>query len=144
MLKKAILAKIKEQGGRFSKIRSKIIDILIKEKCLVSQKKIIEKLAGKNFYPNRSTVFRELNFLTENNLTVKNNILGVDHYEISEDHHHHLICLSCKDIKKITLPCNKLQESEKQISKENDFDIKNHLIGFYGHCRSCQRENNKK
>ena len=138
MLKEKILNKIKKQGKRFSKIRTKIVDILVKEECLMSQRNIIKKLASGRLYPNRSTVFRELNFLTEHKLATKNNILGTDYYEIVEEHHHHLICLSCKSIKKINLNCEKLSDNEIQISKENNFDIKTHLIGFYGHCQNCK------
>jgi len=87
--------------------------------------------------PNRSTIFRELLFLTKNNILIKNNISGVDCYEIQQDHHHHLVCLNCNSIIKIEVGGH-LAKQEKQIAKRNKFDIINHSLEFYGYCRNCQ------
>ncbi len=133
-----ILSFLRGKGKRRSKVRDKIIDILTEEKCLLNQKDLVKKLAEHNLHPNRSTIFRELVLLVKNNLIVKNNILGLDYYELPEHNHHHLICLECQKIQKFNIADDHLQEREKKIIQKNDFQIKSHIMDFYGYCKKCQ------
>lgn len=131
--------KIREQGGRITKIRSEIIKITSKKNCLISSTDLLSCLSKINIHPNRSTIYRELQFLTKNNVILKNTISGVDYYEMPHDHHHHhhLICMNCNSIIKVEMS-NHLEEQEKQIAKQNKFNIINHSLEFYGYCHKCQ------
>jgi Fe2+ or Zn2+ uptake regulation protein len=138
MNKETIYQNIRVQGGRLTKIRKEIVQILLAEDCLVSSAKLLTYLNKLKLSPNRSTIFRELLFLTNKQIVVKNNISGVDYYEIPcEHHHHHLICLKCKAISKVEI-VDQLKEQEQQIAKQNKFKIVNHSLEFYGYCRKCQ------
>jgi Fur family ferric uptake transcriptional regulator len=130
--------KIQIKGGRLTKIRKEIIRILFESACLLSGGDILAKLKKIEIRPNRSTMYRELVFLTQNNIAVKNRIAGVDYFEIPKDHHHHLVCISCRAIQKVDIG-NHLEKHEKQLSRENQFKIINHSLEFYGYCRNCQR-----
>ena len=129
--------KIKQAGGRLTKTRKEIIKILSVGDCLLSKLKIVKKLKNHGIKPDRSTIYRELQFLTQNNIIIKNTIAGIDYYEIPQDHHHHLICVKCKTIKKINIG-NHLVKQEKQIARQNKFNIINHSLEFYGICKSCK------
>jgi Fe2+ or Zn2+ uptake regulation protein len=129
---------IQIKGGRLTKIRKEIIQILFESACLLSGTDILAKLKKRKIQPNRSTMYRELVFLTQNNIAVKNTIAGVDYFEIPQDHHHHLVCISCSAIQKVDIG-NHLKKQEKQIAKENQFKIINHSLEFYGYCRNCQK-----
>ncbi len=57
-------------------------------------------------------------------------------YELKDqDHHHHLICQTCKKIKDISF-----NEANwiKRIEKESEFTINNHQLEFFGLCKRCQ------
>ena len=137
MNKDNIYKNIRDQGGRITKIRKEIVQILSEADCLMSQVDILVYLKKQKMCPNRSTIFRELLFLTKNSIVIKNNISGIDCYEILKDHHHHLVCISCNSIGKVEIG-NHLEKQEKQIAKQNKFNIINHSLEFYGYCRNCQ------
>jgi len=128
---------IKSTGGRLTKTKKAIIDILSQNHCLLSKQALIERLKVLNINPDRSTIYRELQFLTKNNIVINNTIAGVDYFEIPQDHHHHLVCLTCGEISQINIG-NHLEEQEKQIAKQNKFNIINHSLEFYGYCHKCQ------
>lgn len=128
---------IREKGGRVTKVRKEIVNILASGECLMSRADISDKLNKLKISPDRSTLFRELIFLSNNNVLTKSTISGVDYYEISgEHHHHHLICMGCNLIKKVEME-NHLEEQEKAIARENGFNIVNHSLEFYGYCSGC-------
>lgn len=132
-----IFKKIHAQGGRITKVRKEVVRILSETECLMSQADIFAQLKKLKIEPCRSTIFRELFFLTKNNIVIKNTISGVDYYEIPQGHHHHLVCLGCNSIKKVEIN-NHLKKQENQIEKQNQFNIINHSLEFYGYCRNCQ------
>jgi len=128
---------INSSGGRLTKAKKAIIDVLSENHCLLAKADLVEKLKAKNIKPDRSTTYRELKFLTKNNIVIKNTIAGVDYYEIPDDHHHHLVCLGCNSISKVKIG-NQLEKQEKQIAKQNKFNIINHSLEFYGYCHKCK------
>lgn len=132
-----ILNKIKAQGGRVTKVRKAILEILSRVDCLMPYQELTNKLVNYKLRPNRSTMFRELIFLTSHQIINKNVIGGVDYYEVTPDHHHHLVCVKCHEIKKVDLGRH-LAKQEKRIAEQNKFNIINHSLEFYGHCRDCQ------
>jgi Fur family ferric uptake transcriptional regulator len=134
----AIHKNIQIKGGRLTKIRKEIIQILFESDCLMSSKDILAELRKKEIQPNRSTMYRELVFLTQNNIVVKNTIADIDYFEIQKDHHHHLVCISCSAIRKVNIG-NHLEKQEKQIAQENQFKIINHSLEFYGYCHNCKK-----
>jgi Fur family transcriptional regulator, ferric uptake regulator len=137
MTKDDIYYKIRSLKGRITDVRKKIVQIFLDSDCLMSGADILGNLNKVKLYPNRSTLFRELLYLTKNNIVIKNNISGIDYYEIPHEHHHHLVCLNCKAISKVEIG-NHLEKQEKQIAKQNKFNIINHSLEFYGYCRECQ------
>lgn len=137
MNKDTIYKNIRARGGRITKVRKEIVQILSEANCLLSQAYILARLNKLKLHPNRSTIFRELLFLAKNRIVMKNTISGTDYYEIPQDHHHHLICVNCNSISKVEISSH-LEKQEKQIAKQNKFNIINHSLEFYGYCRNCQ------
>lgn len=134
---KTIYRLIQSSGGRLTKTKKAIIDILLKNHCCLTRENLIKKLKAKKIKPDRSTIYRELQFLIKKNIIVKNTIAGVDYYEIPKDHHHHLVCLSCNSVNKIKMT-NHLKKQEEQIARKNNFNIISHSLEFYGYCYKCQ------
>lgn len=132
-----IYKKIQSSGGRLTPTKKAIIDVLFDNNCLLSKQELVQKLKTRKIRPDRSTIYRELIFLTKNNVIVKNILAGLDYYEIPKDHHHHLVCLSCNSISRVEID-NHLEKQEKQLAKKNKFNIINHSLEFYGYCHKCQ------
>ena len=132
-----IYKRIRSKGGRVTKVRKAIIEILYESGCILSSFDIMLKLRELKIRPNRSTMYRELIFLAHNNVITKNAIAHKDYFELPQDHHHHLVCVGCNSIQKIVIG-NHLREQEKIIERENKFQIINHSLEFYGLCRRCR------
>lgn len=133
----SIFQKVRSAGGRITKLRKAIIKILFESDCLLSRQEIIERLSEIHLHPDRSTLYREFLFLTQNNIVQKSVLNEAEYFEIPHDHHHHLVCLKCDDIQKVHLSQH-LQEEEKEISAKNNFHITSHSLDFYGYCHKCQ------
>ncbi len=122
-------------------IRKNIIDCFKKSKYPLSYEDLIDYLKKKKIDFNRSTVFRNLNYLTENNFLIKVNFGdGKIRYELKEkDHHHHVICRKCKkvydfydhDLDKI------IRKLEKKLTRKNKIRIDSHQFEFFGQCQKC-------
>lgn len=128
---------IQSKGKRLTKVRKAIIEILFQSPCLLSTSDIIAKLKTRKIQPDRSTMYRELMFLVENNVITKNIIANKDYFEMPKDHHHHLVCVKCNSIQKVVIGRH-LHKQERKIEKENEFKILNHSLEFYGKCRNCR------
>ena len=133
-----VLKEIRSAGNRMTKARKALVELLYKEKKPVSSAEILAKLTTKkNIVVNRTTVYRELRFLLEQNIIIHNKFPNHRScYEISALHRHHLICTQCKKIKGIVL--NKhLEDQEKNIYKKERFKVFSHSLEFYGLCSNC-------
>ena len=103
---------------------------------MLSQDDILDRLRTIRIRPCRSTLYRELLYLSKNRIVTKNTISDVHYYEISSDHHHHLICNKCDSIEKVVMN-NHLKTQEGRIAKRNKFSIISHSLDFYGVCHKC-------
>jgi len=132
-----ILNKVRSFGGRITPTRKNIIDIIHSRECLISHKELLDILKTRGFDPNRSTIFRELSFLINNNIIKKNNLNSTEYYEIQKSHHHHLVCSVCNSITKVEMDSD-LSKQEKIISDHTGFKITEHSLEFYGFCPNCK------
>jgi Fur family transcriptional regulator, ferric uptake regulator len=133
----AILQKIKDNGFRLTKIRKAMIRILLDQGCLLASSDIHVRLSKLRIKADRTTIYRELCFLLENNI-IRKIQLGDDktYYEISAGHHHHLVCNKCNKVKEIVIGQH-LEEQEKKIYKKEKFKVSSHSLEFYGLCNKC-------
>jgi len=128
---------VRSKGGRLTMTRKAIIEILYEAGCILSSSDIMLKLNSRKVRPNRSTLYRELIFLAQNNIIIKNAIAHKDYFELPNDHHHHLVCVNCNSLQKVVIG-NHLRRHERKIEKENGFEIINHSLEFYGLCQNCR------
>ncbi len=132
-----ILNTIRNKGGRITKVRRAILEAFFQSGCLVSQESLIEYLKKKKLSPNPSTIFRELQFLLENKIILKNTINKVHHYELNSGHkHYHFICSECQGITPLHLH-NPLLNVMEGLEQQHQFKIQQHSIDFKGVCASC-------
>ncbi|HHU70545.1 MAG TPA: transcriptional repressor [Clostridiales bacterium] len=94
-----------------------------------------------------ATVYRTIQMLSELDLIDKLNLDdGYVRYEISNKHHdegchhhHHLICLDCGNI--YTFQDDLLETLETRIGEALGFEVKDHEVKLYGHCKNCRLQN---
>ena len=84
------------------------------------------------------TVFRTLKSLTAcgiaREITLGDGVTRFEHH-YHHPHHHHVVCSGCGRVAD-DVNCN-LGKMEKELSSETGFEIKGHLLEFYGHCPDC-------
>jgi Fur family ferric uptake transcriptional regulator len=129
----------KEKGLKKTKQRNEIIEIIAHAKQPMSAEEIYLALKKLKLKVNLSTVYRTIETLVSkgvvNKVNLDNEIKNRYELLVEHEHHHHLICLTCKKIVSIEL-CP-LDNFEKQVSKTYDFKITTHKLELYGYCEKC-------
>lgn len=133
-----LIRKLRKDGFRITPVRRAIIEILGKTKKPLAYFDFKKVLGNKKIYPNKTTIYRELDFLKDQKLAVGVQFGdGVMRYELSAvKHHHHIICVDCNSVEDVSVKEN-LQHQEKIIEKNNQFFNVMHSLEFYGLCHSC-------
>jgi Fur family transcriptional regulator, ferric uptake regulator len=136
-------------GYRMTVPRQAIMDVLKNANEHLSAEDVYIKVH--KTYPNvgLTTVYRTLELLTQMGFVAKFDFGdGRARYEQAEGpdkgHHHHLVCTSCKRIIEYTEFIDEemefLKRAEKGLAKKYNFEIKNHIIQFYGLCQRCSSD----
>jgi Fur family transcriptional regulator, ferric uptake regulator len=134
---KKILQHLKKEGYRITKARSAIIDFLSNNNQPLSASNIYNSLISKGLKINRATVYRELVFLSANDVVRRVRFPDkATHYEINSGHYHHLVCMGCNSIQNVVLGKH-LKNHEQQIYEREKFKVVSHSLEFYGFCNSC-------
>jgi Fe2+ or Zn2+ uptake regulation protein len=126
---------LKERGFRMTPVRSSMLELFGKQHEPISAEAICTHQPDAH----KTTIYRELAFFEEQGLIRKIDFGdGIRRYELAErEHHHHLICVSCKKITDIRLK-HDLEIQERTISRRTGFKILNHALEFFGLCPSCK------
>lgn len=131
------LNEVKSKGHAITPTRKAILEIFSNHPIPQSASDILTTLRKINLNVDKTTVYRELEFLEKINLI--NSVHFDDsktRYEASdENHHHHLICNNCGDVKDINLDESNIIS---KINSESKFRIEKHKIEFFGLCINCQ------
>jgi Fur family ferric uptake transcriptional regulator len=100
---------------------------------------LLKDLDKHKLHSNKTTVYRELNFLTEQNIVKPIDFGdGTKRYEVASDHHHHhLICTKCQKVEDIELEGDVDEEGSK-LGKQKGFEVTGHSLEFFGLCKNCQ------
>lgn len=91
-----------------------------------------------------ATVYRTLELLSELKIVDKINFGdGVSRYDLRKEgaahFHHHLVCMECGTVEEIVEDL--LEEVEKKVEDQWQFQVKDHRLTFHGICRHCQQKN---
>jgi len=123
---------------RNSKQRRVILDLLAASPEHMSAEEIYQK--ARDSQPNISlgTVYRNLDTLSEQGLIMRSSFAdGKSRYEMAGlEHHHHLICLQCGEIKDL-IQCPMAPALEAAL-QEADFHAVQHQFEIYGYCQKCR------
>jgi Fur family ferric uptake transcriptional regulator len=129
---------LRKHGHKLTPQRHIVLKVMASSHDHLTPEVIYEKSRLEDASIGRVTVYRTLNLLSKLNLVCRIHAEGrCRSYMMRRptEHHHHLICSGCGKVIDFT-NCN-LIEMEEKLSQESGFDIKGHLLEFYGLCRDC-------
>ncbi len=134
------LSLIKKGGNKITKVRRETINIVFNIKKPLSVPQILELLKEKSLRINKSTLYREINFLLGKNIISQVKFDAyITYYEAAHlAHHHHLVCDVCGDIQEVA--SQKLETSIRKVVQEvlsKNFYVKRHNLEFFGECKNC-------
>ena len=116
--------------------RISVLDIFLNTKEPLSAEKIIEKLKGKDI--NDVTIYRTIKSFND-----KSMIRQIDlrqnsvFYEITDHHHHHIVCVHCGFIEDIEICIPEEMQREICSSSKKFKQIIDHSLEFFGKCKKC-------
>lgn len=140
---------LKRNGLKVTTQRVAILEVL---NCRPGKHMTAEEIYDhvKKKYPEigLATVYRTIQLLSDLNLIDKLNLDdGFVRYEIGRKspvepnhHHHHLICLDCGNI--YAFQDDLLETLENRIKETLGFEVVDHEVKLYGHCKKCLKQQN--
>ena len=131
---------LQDKGHKITKVRREVVKIFSDTSVPLSANQIEEKLSRVGVNVNKTTIYRELQFLLNNGYLIKVYLHPNEvSYESSElKHHHHLVCEICGNVDKVTNCLAK--ELEEGVLKKKGFKTARHSLEFYGTCADCARK----
>lgn len=129
---------LREHGHKLTPQRHIVLKVMASNHDHLTPDAIYEKSRLEDPDIGRATVYRTLDLLSKLNLVCRVHTDGECRSYMMRrptEHHHHLVCSGCGKVVDFT-NCS-LNEMEKRLSQESGFDIKGHLLEFYGLCRDC-------
>jgi len=126
---------LQASGSKITPRRLALLAILKKANKPLSVEELAKALSGRM---DRVTVYRALDALS-----AAGSVRRIDvghahaHYELTGEHHHHLICKSCGRIEDVSeCPGANLEKRALQTSKHFG-RIEDHALEFFGLCNAC-------
>lgn len=143
-------AEFRQKGYRITKPRQVILSVLQKtSEHHLSAEAIYSSLHKTHPGIGLTTVYRNLDLLVKMNMVKRCDFgEGRATFELAqkhegEGHHHHLVCLECRQI--VDFEHGLIEEEKfmekavKGLSELYKFRITDHVLQFQGICRNCQK-----
>ena len=138
---------LQKSGYRLTAPRQLIVDILATTTRHLSAEELYLRVYKSYPHIGIATVYRTLELLVRMGTVMKFEFgEHKSRYELACDfgdrrHHHHIICTNCGKIINYTdfLPeeSDILRKTRTALTKKYQFEIKQHMVQFYGVCRTC-------
>lgn len=122
---------------RITKARTAINNIFEKNHKPLSAPELLILLTKQNVNVNKTTVYRELDFLKKGNL-IREVVWddSVMRYETSDPNcHHHVVCKHCGKVSPVHINEDLLLAS---VEKQSHYKLDKHIIEFFGLCSECK------
>jgi Fe2+ or Zn2+ uptake regulation protein len=134
------LEQLRENGFRITRVRRALTDIFLSSKRPLSVDVLIPLLKKRRISVNKTTVYRELDFLLEQELLQELHLKGTKlYYEWKKHHHHHVVCRECSSVQDIDAgEVEKLlPRLERKLTRKTLFTELSHSLEFSGLCHRC-------
>jgi Fur family transcriptional regulator, ferric uptake regulator len=137
MSAREIIQKLRSAGHKVTPQRITIIHNFMESGEMLTPSALFERVRQIDPSIGEVTVYRTLNIMAEMGLICMIHRNDNTHSYISRppEHHDHLVCSNCGKVINFT-NCN-LSELEKRLTAETGFNIEEHRLDYFGHCREC-------
>ncbi|EKD93196.1 MAG: hypothetical protein ACD_28C00209G0004 [uncultured bacterium] len=135
-----LVDQLRLQGFRITKKRKALLEVFQESPQPVSALDIDEGLVKKGVNVNKTSIYRELEFLLNEKIIKQIQFNeGKKRYELIGDHHHHLVCEKCQIVEEIKIkPLEDIMPAiEKKLQELKDFTLVDHSLEFFGVCGKC-------
>lgn len=140
----SIINQIQNNGDRITPARAAIIEILAKSLAPLSVESIRAVLVKRKLPVNKTTVYREIEFLLGRGFVRSVHLDdSTKYYELVTDaHHHHVVCSNCSKFVDVETEGIEeyLEKLEKKLAKKINFKSVRHSLEFFGECVACQKK----
>ena len=133
-----IAHRLSELGYRLTPQRIMILSAIEKSDGHISAEEIYAQVRARYPHVNISTVYRNLELLSELGL-VTETVMGdgrVRYHSIGKGHHHHLVCQRCGEV--IDVEESILNRLWDEIGQRYDFEVDMKHLAFFGLCAKCR------
>jgi Fur family transcriptional regulator, ferric uptake regulator len=130
---------LKRSGHRASGPRLAVLDVLARERCLLTAREIDEELRREGREAGLATVYRTLELLDELRLVQRVEMgEGTARYEPagpSGEHHHHLVCERCGRVSPFS--DEGLERAIARVARRVEHRVLGHDVVLRGACPCC-------
>lgn len=127
---------LKDKKISVTKQRLALLELLAKHKKPLTIEQIRKDIS---IDIDQATIYRSLSLLVKKGLIYQTDFReSVAYYELQleSDHHHHLVCLECKNKEGIDF-CPDLPK--EKILKNKGFSVQHHVFELFGLCKTCSK-----
>jgi Fur family ferric uptake transcriptional regulator len=102
---------------------------------------ILAAFSKEGYQPNKTTVYREMEHLVKQGKMRSVPLASeVTFYElVTEEHHHHFVCQSCRRVTKLVFAERFVQKLVAVLEEEGN-RVTEHLFEIFGICKQCQKK----
>ena len=134
-------SELKASGLKATLPRLKILEIFQNSEVRhLSAEDVYKILLSENLDVGLATVYRVLTQFEQAGLLQRNHFeTGKAVFELNEgSHHDHLVCLVCGLVEEFY--DEEIENRQKAVAQEHGFEIADHALALYGHCRKCAKK----
>ncbi|NTU72876.1 transcriptional repressor [Candidatus Roizmanbacteria bacterium] len=137
-----IIMRLAGNKHRLTRVRKCMVEFFSSVQSPISVEEILQHLGEISISANKTTVYRELEFLLSQNIIEEVCFHDMKkRYEIAKKHHHHLVCKRCYRVEEVE--CNNFERElsvvSRRLSQKNHFAYVDHSVEFYGVCDICSQ-----
>ena len=137
--RQALARYLDDHNLRHTRQRDAILQVFLEAKGHTTAEDLYERVRKQHANIGYTTVYRTMKLLCDAGLASERKFEdGVTRYEISHEHHDHLVCVRCGKI--IEFECRMIESAQDQIAERYGFRVLRHRHELYGHCRDCRRD----
>jgi len=137
-------SELKASGLKATLPRLKILDIFHNAEVRhLSAEDVYRILLNDNLDVGLATVYRVLTQFEQAGLLQRNHFeTGKAVFELNEgSHHDHLVCLDCGKVEEFF--DEEIEKRQVKIAQQYGFEIADHALALYGHCKDCRAKSKK-
>ncbi len=135
---RALAGYLEAHSLKHTRQREAILDVFLSVQGHISSEELYQRVRALHSHIGYTTVYRTMRLLCDAGLAQEQSFDGVARYEISQQHHDHLVCVRCGKI--IEFECEMIESTQNEIANRYGFRVLRHRHELYGHCEDCQED----